>query len=68
MRAPQYQIVAVRGLIDTEEQFQVSVIHLLLYKTSTSKYRILSLACIESFIHLFLFVHVLDMTNILFWI
>lgn len=25
MRAPQYQLVAVRGLIDTEEQYQVSV-------------------------------------------
>lgn len=24
MRAPQYQIVAVRGLFDTDEQFQVS--------------------------------------------
>lgn len=24
MRAPQYQIVAVKGLIDTEEQYQVS--------------------------------------------
>lgn len=27
MRAPQYQIVAVRGLIDTEEQYQVSEIY-----------------------------------------
>lgn len=41
MRAPQYQIVAVKGLIETEEQFQVSEIHLLLNKTSTSKYRLL---------------------------
>lgn len=24
MRAPQYQIVAIRGLIETEEQYQVS--------------------------------------------
>lgn len=25
MRAPQYQIVAVKGLIETEEQYQVSI-------------------------------------------
>lgn len=30
MRAPQYQIVAVKGLIDTEEQYQVSDIFVLL--------------------------------------
>lgn len=31
MRAPQYQIVAVRGLIDTEEQYQVSTIFKLFF-------------------------------------
>lgn len=43
MRAPQYQIVAVRGLIETEEQYQVSefLILLLINKISTSVSRLL---------------------------
>lgn len=53
MRAPQYQIVAVRGLIDTEEQFQVSEIHL--HKSWTSKLCVLIFACIRSIFIYFLF-------------
>lgn len=30
MRAPQYQIVAVRGLFETEEQYQVRFLHYIL--------------------------------------
>lgn len=36
MRAPQYQIVAVRGLIDTEEQYQVSEINFFFPSTRTT--------------------------------
>lgn len=39
MRAPQYQVVAVKGLIETEEQYQVSALLVLLLR-----YRFLSLA------------------------
>lgn len=30
MRAPQYQIVAVRGLIESEDQYQVSLIYIVI--------------------------------------
>lgn len=34
MKAPQYQIVAVNGLIETEEQYQVSLVDIIVYLIS----------------------------------